>query len=118
MEKFKRENLAKVNEIGWFELSLDVHPAIADHPTKPGEKLYDKDGLPVPLITDQCCIRMAGKMIGYVMANNSISLIIPKQQLTEPVVEAIEAIVAELGDVPKVNAVAPFVEQPDDEDDE
>ena len=114
MDKFKRENLLKIK--GDFELALDVHPAVADHPVKAGEKLYDSDGLPVPLIADQCSIRMSGKMIGYVMPNNAISLIVPKEQLTQPVVDAIESMVSQLGEVPVVNAIAPQqVEQEDDE---
>lgn len=113
--KFTKQLLNSVS-CDEFNLSLDVHPATADHPFNRGEKLSNSSGERVPLITDQCCIRFDGVMVGYVMSNLTISLIVPESQLTEPVVSAIKEMVSQLGDVPKVNAVPDRIETPDEVD--
>jgi hypothetical protein len=102
---FTKEQIRSVQ--GKFGLSLDLHPAKARHPLRRDEVLLDDDGDYVPLIKDQCCVRLDGVMIGYVVLDTlKILLTRPVSQLSQPIVDAVEEMVQQLGDVQSMNVIA------------
>lgn len=102
-----------------FEITITNHPAVAPHPLDRTKKLKDKEGNPVPLFPDHFSIRLDGSIVGYLLPSNKISLIVPRQQLTEVVVAEIEKQVEQFSDrkAVHVNAVSEFIEEDEEYDD-
>lgn len=98
-----------------YELKIDDHPAKARHPVT-GEILV-KDGKEIPLFKDQKCIKLDGRIIGYVLPNNSVSFIMPKSKLGEIANEAIAMAREQCGEV-CYGFVSDTVDQPDEDSDE
>lgn len=105
-----------------MELELKNHPAIADHPTKPGQKLYDADGVGIPLFPDERSVWLDGSMIGYVgpAPARGFNSLVPKSKLPEQLLDAVTKLVErELGTAPAKSCFAaePIEEDLEDTDD-
>ncbi len=91
-----------------FEVTIEPHPAQARHPNDKSKALT-QDGKPVPLFPDERCIRLDGKLIGYVgnaSSGRAVMFIVPESKLTEAVTNAAKtAVVAEFGALGEVLSV-------------
>lgn len=105
-----------------LNIKLGPHPAIADHPTIPGEKLY-RNGEPVglPGFDQWQSVYLVGEnrqdLIGYVLPNKSLQIIRPANSLGGPATVAI--IRQEVGSMIGTDGSGGIVpELPDTDDDD
>ena len=103
-----------------MKLELKNHPAIADHPTKPGQKLTDENGVGIPLFPDERSVWLDGSMIGYIgpAPGRGFNSLVPKSRLPVQLLDAVSDLVEkELGARPAKSCFAsePPVETLEDE---
>lgn len=97
-----------------LDFSIGPHPAQARHPLT-NEPLFDTEGQPVPLITDQTTLRLDGKLIAYI-STGGVSFIYPRLALGEAVYKEALRFIAENAGVPKTVSAVPEIEIDEDED--
>jgi hypothetical protein len=71
-----------------FTFELVNHPAQADHPLRPGHKLFDDDGNQVPLFPGSRAVRWEGRMICLVSESGNVAFHDRTLKLPEAVKEA------------------------------
>lgn len=77
-----------------YTISIANHPAQKRHPFT--GQLMVKDGVPVPMITDQKAIKLDKIIIGYVMLKTGkVCFIQPKERLGEEIVSEAEQLAAQ-----------------------
>lgn len=99
-----------------YKLTIGPHPAQATDPFT-HKPLFDDDGVPVPLITDQKTVRLDGRVIAYI-SSGGVSFIVAKNKLGAVYDEALALAETVAGKPGNVSAVPDMDERETELDEE